>query len=78
MTRLNQLALNDEGFIFDPSTGESFTVNTTGLFILNLLKQGKSLEEIAQALNEEFLDLPDSVERDVIDFIAHLKTFRLM
>ena len=45
---------------------------------MNLLKQGKSPEEIAQALNEEYLDLPDSVERDVIDFIAHLKTFRLI
>jgi len=78
MNRLHQLALNDEGFIFNPSTGESFTVNGTGLFIINLLKQDKSPEEIAQALNEEYLDIPDSVERDIIDFIAHLKTFRLL
>ena len=39
MSRLNRLAINDEGFIFDPETGNSFTVNGTGLFIIKLLKE---------------------------------------
>ncbi len=78
MIRLNQLAINDEGFVFDPSTGESFTVNPSGLFILNQLKSGKSPEEIAEALKTAFEDVPELAERDVADFVAHLKTYRLL
>lgn len=78
MTRLNQLAINEEGFIFDPSTGESFTVNPSGLFILNQLKSGKSTDEIAEALKVAFEEVPELVERDVADFVAHLKTYRLL
>ena len=46
MSKLNSLAISDNGFIFKPSTGESFTTNELGLIILNLLKEGKSADEI--------------------------------
>ena len=46
MGKLERLAINDEGFIFDPETGNSYTVNKTGLFIIKLLKEGKNEEEI--------------------------------
>ena len=32
----NRLALSGSGFVFDPVTGNSFTVNTTGLSILRI------------------------------------------
>jgi PqqD family protein of HPr-rel-A system len=78
MSRLNQLAINDEGFIFDPSTGESFTVNSTGLTILKGLKENKSTGEIAEAIREQFDTSPEDVERDVMDFISHLRTYHLI
>jgi hypothetical protein len=78
MSRLNQLAINDEGFIFDPSTGESFTVNPTGLTILKGLKENKTSQEIAGELQEQFESPSDDIERDVIDFIAHLRTYHLI
>ena len=78
MSRLQQLAINAEGFIFDPATGESFTVNPMGLAIIDKLKQGLSPETIAAELHESFESVPDTVERDVADFIAHLKTHRLV
>ncbi len=78
MNRLNQLAINDEGFVFDPTTGESFTVNKTGLLILQQLKENQSNEKIISALTEAFDAVPENAERDVYDFIAHLKTFRLL
>lgn len=34
MRTLSQLALSDEGFVFDPNTGDSFQVSATGLFLL--------------------------------------------
>ncbi len=77
-TRLNRLAMNDEGLVFDPATGETFTVNSTGLFILRELKAGKSSEEILTELREQFEATPEEAERDIMDFIAHLKTYQLI
>jgi len=78
MDRLSQLAINEEGFVFDPLTGESFTVNQTGLFILKELKEGKSQEEIVQDLVENFEVSKEEAERDLVDFIEKLRSYRLI
>ena len=48
--RLKQLAVSDTGFIFDPMTGQSFTVNGTGKLVIDSLKQNQSAEEAAEQL----------------------------
>jgi len=77
VNRLSKLAINSEGFIFDPTTGDSFTVNPTGLFIINHLREGKSTDQIAEILAQEFEDTPEEIERDISDFITHLNTYNL-
>ena len=77
MNRLSILAINSEGFIFDPTTGDSFTVNPTGLFILNSLRDGKSPEEISETLSSEFEDTPEEVLKDISDFLTYLHTYNL-
>lgn len=49
--RLQSLAISETGFIFDPQTGQSFTVNATGLLVLDLLKQGISEKCAATSLS---------------------------
>ena len=78
MSKLHRLAINDEGFIFDPETGNSFTVNSTGLFIIKLLKEGKSVEEIIEALTQEFEVDREEAMRDVTDFIEQLRLLGLV
>jgi PqqD family protein of HPr-rel-A system len=78
MSRLNRLAINDEGFIFDPETGNSFTVNGTGLFILKLLKEGKGEEEILSALMEEYDVSEEEARRDLLDFIEQLRVLGIL
>ncbi|WP_457640116.1 HPr-rel-A system PqqD family peptide chaperone [Persephonella sp.] len=78
MERLKQLAINEEGFVFDPLTGESFTVNQTGLFILKKLKEGKTEEEILKELVENFEVSEEEAQRDIIDFIEKLRSYRLI
>ena len=78
MNKLNRLAVSEEGFIFDPETGNSYTVNQTGLFILELLKEGKSQDEIVDALTEEFEVSPEEAQRDLIDFLEQLRLFGLL
>ena len=77
MNRLSKLAINSEGFIFDPTTGDSFTVNPTGLFIINSLRDGKNTEEIATTLSKVFDDTPEEISKDISDFITHLNTYNL-
>ena len=78
MDKLNRLAVNDEGFIFDPETGNSFTVNKTGLFIIKLLKEGKNEDEIVELLTKEFEVNEEEARKDLLDFIKQLKILGLV
>lgn len=78
MNTLKHLAINDEGFIFNPTTGESWTTNKTGLFILKLLKEGLAEEEILNKLVEEFETDKDTAYRDLTDFLEKLRSYKLI
>lgn len=70
---LKRLALSESGFIFDPVTGDSFTVNHTGLAILQLIQQTLDVGQIIRRLQQEFdIDAPVA-ERDVIEFAGQLR-----
>jgi PqqD family protein of HPr-rel-A system len=77
MQRLRSLALNPDGFAFDPTTGESYTLNDTGLVVLEGLQEGLTEEEVAARLVERFEVTEEEASRDVDDFLDHLRTFRL-
>ena len=73
MSKLNSLAISDNGFIFKPSTGESFTTNELGLLIINYLKEGKPADEIINAIMDEF-DVESIIAgRDLYEFLDFLK-----
>ena len=75
---LSNVAVSENGFLFLPTTGESFTLNEIGKKILDLLKQNNSSEEIIEKIVNEF-DVDETVaERDFNDFINQLKNFRLV
>ena len=78
MNRLNQLAINEQGFVFDPTTGESFTVNKTGLDILQGLKSEESVDAIAQTLADNYEVEYTEAEQDVNDFVERLRAFHLL
>ena len=78
-TRLRDLALSDSGFVFDPLTGHTFTVNLTGQLALRCLKDGLGLEETARRLAEEFeTDKDTDPGRDVQDFVQQLRDCGLL
>ena len=73
VSRLRQLALSDSGFVFDPVTGHTFTVNAAGLIVLSALKEGQSSDAIVKRLRDEMeMDGSEDVARDVDDFLARL------
>ncbi len=78
MHKLSRLAINEEGFVFNPTTGDSFQVSETGLVILGKLRDGHSDEAIAQALAEKYEVSLEDAQRDVADFRASLKNLNLI
>jgi hypothetical protein len=63
---LRDIAFSDTGFLFNPITGESFTVNPIGVGVLNHLREGKSFQEICDSLVTDFQVEHETAERDVI------------
>ena len=70
---LSRLALSESGFVFDPVTGNSFTVNTTGLSILRMLQKTEEWYQVIDSLRLEFEVEPHVAERDVIEFATVLR-----
>lgn len=70
---VGRLALSDSGFVFDPSTGRSYSVNESGLAILRLLQKPADLEQVVEALQQKFAGEPPILERDVIEFASVLR-----
>lgn len=78
MNKLTSLAISDNGFIFKPSTGESFTTNELGLEIINLLKEDKAVDEIIQIITEEY-EIDDlTAGRDLYEFLDFLKREKII
>lgn len=70
--RLAQLAISSTGFVFDPQTGQSFTLNHSGLAALESLKRDGSPEQTARLLAQTY-DVPFEVaETSVHAFLMQL------
>ncbi len=76
--QLMTLAVNKNGFIFDPENGVSYTVNDTGLFILKHLQKGVEKEEIPKLLEAEYEVSLNSASSDFDHFWSMLKALHLV
>ncbi len=76
--QLMTLAVNKNGFIFDPENGISYTVNETGLFILQQMQKGRNDQEIIAALDEEYDVASDQARSDLEHYKAMLKALHLV
>ena len=72
------IATSEEGFIFNPSTGDSFSANPIGTDILTLFKEEKTLQEIIEAICSKYNVEPIQFERDLEDFISQLKDYSIV
>lgn len=75
--RAVHLAVNQEGFAFDPRTGDSYLVNPVGLAILNGLQQGATTDAIAAQIVERFEVAEATARADLADFLAQLQNLQL-
>lgn len=71
------IALSDSGFVFNPSTGESFSVNPIGVEIMQLLRKGKDSNQIKASIIKEYQIDEAMFERDLEDFINMMRHYLL-
>jgi hypothetical protein len=72
------IALSESGFLFDPDSGESFSVNSTGKEILKLISSGKAITEIEEVVLSEYEVDQKTFYRYMDDFAHTLRRFNLL
>ncbi len=72
------IAVSETGFVFDPTSGESYSINGTGQEIIALLKEDKSPEEISAIMTAAYEIDAASFEKYYYDFMGMLRQFQLI
>lgn len=74
----NNIATSESGFIFNPSTGDSFSTNPIGNEIIALIKEGKKTKEILSSIVEKYDIEEKTFEKDLDDFLCQLQDNNLL
>jgi hypothetical protein len=69
---LRQLAVSDSGFLFDPRSGQSYSLNPSGLEALEMLRLGLTLGQAAEELSKGYATTPEQAESCLESFIMQL------
>lgn len=77
-SKLKQLAISENGFIFHPSTGATFTTNHTGLFLVNELKKDQDECSAVKAMVEKFSADEIEAQKDFEGFVKQLEMYGLL
>jgi len=72
------IAISDSGFVFDPSSGDSFSTNPIGLEIIRMLKENKSAQDIKASIIKDYMIDEVSFEKDYYDFVNMLGKLKLV
>lgn len=72
------IATSESGFIFNPSTGDSYSANPVAAEILQLLKQGMTPGSIKEQILATYEVEPLRLEQDWDDFMNQLKDANLL
>lgn len=71
---IGRLAVSNSGFVFDPVSGASFSVNVSGLAVLRAIQAGAiDIGSIVKSLATEFDAAPAVLQRDVMEFAGRLR-----
>ncbi|MBJ7427710.1 MAG: PqqD family protein [Bacteroidia bacterium] len=66
------VAISESGFIFNPTTGDSFSTNPIGLEIIRMLKEEKSKDDIRKTILGKYVTDESTFEKDYYDFVMML------
>lgn len=72
--KLRDLAISESGFVFDPYTGATFSLNEPGLLALTALRDGLDRDGVLTRLASAFEIQPGlDIGRDLDEFLLSLR-----
>jgi len=74
----SNVAVSESGYVFNPSTGESYSINPIGIEIFNMIKEQKPYEEISGEILNKYNAEVDTFEKDYQDFVEFLRQYQLI
>jgi hypothetical protein len=74
----SNIALSESGFIFNPNTGESFTLNPTGQIMFGLIREGKDYGEIRDYFLKHYDAEENIFEKDFEDFMHMMTSYQML
>ncbi|MFD2144738.1 PqqD family protein [Mucilaginibacter antarcticus] len=72
------IATSENGFIFNPATGDSFSGNAIASEIILAMKTGTTVEQIKQDLLAKYEVNTDQLDRDWEDWAVQLREANLL
>lgn len=72
------IAVSSAGMIFNPDTGETFTVNPIAAEIISGIKDGNSMSKIGEKVTSKYTVEQLTFEKDYDDFVSLLRNFSLI
>ncbi|WP_413669007.1 PqqD family protein [Mucilaginibacter sp. Mucisp86] len=74
----NNIATSDNGFIFNPATGDSFSGNEMAAQLLSAMKSNKTEAEIKQDILKRYDVSENQLDRDWDNWMLQLKEANLL
>jgi hypothetical protein len=74
----SNIATSENGFIFNPATGDSFSGNTIAALLLLAMKSGKTESEIKQDILDKYNVSERQLDLDWEDWMVQLKEANLL
>lgn len=78
INKLKSLMINDEGFAFDPRTGNTYNINATGLLVVNAIKAGANPEQVLDSVAAYYDVDRQTADRDLEAFFNELERNKLV
>jgi PqqD family protein of HPr-rel-A system len=73
-----KIAISESGFVFDSHSGDSYSINPIAAEILELIKSGKSRDEIKNSLLEKYNVTVPVLEKSLDEFMDTLKKLNII
>ncbi len=77
--KLNEnISLSESGFVFNALTGDSYSLNSTAIEILNLIKNGRKHTEIEEYFEIKYEVSSELFKRHLDDYLQMLSHYQLI
>ncbi len=78
ITLKKNIAISESGFVFNPTTGDSFSLNGVGTEILKMMKDGNNESNIKNHVRALYDIDAETLEKDYYDFLKMLGQYKLL